>query len=301
MFMTARDALVKGLKCLGYDDHAIAKLKTKALVKRFRAHFGSSPLDIAEMWCDLCDGDTVQTKLPAEDENAGGFKRFLHAHYWLFTRPKNRFISMSHFRLSEKEVSGKTLWLWIGRISALKAKKIVWHKKIDDSKGPKIILSVDGVDFKTWEPSTGQFNRDPSWCSGKMKASACRCELAIDVWSSKLVWINGPFKAGSHNDVRIFKDDLIHKIPTGKKVIADRGYAGLEKCVCIPSTRDAPHVRKFSSRVRCRHETFNGRIKNFSSMNETWIHGIEKHKMALEAVCVILQYQMDNGSPLFDP
>ena len=81
MFLTARDVLVKGLKCLHYDDHAISKLKDKALVKRFRAHFGSSPLNIAEMWYDLCQGEVFNAQLPKEDKNVRGFKRFLHAHY----------------------------------------------------------------------------------------------------------------------------------------------------------------------------------------------------------------------------
>lgn len=299
MFLTASQALVKGLKFLRYDDLAIAKLSKNAWVKRFKAHFGSGPLDLAEQWYDLCQG-SCNIKLPKEDKSERGFRCFLHAHYWLFTKPKNRFISMSNFGLTEKEVSGKTLWCWIARIAALKEKKIVWHKDLDKRNGPKIILSVDGVDFKTWEPSSSHFNRDPSWCSSKMKASAYRYELAIDVWSSKLVWINGPFKAGSNNDLKIFKSKLMGKIPKGKKVIADRGYGGVLQ-VCIPSTRDPPHVRKFSSRVRCRHETFNGRIKKFSSMDQTWTHGVEKHKMALEAVCVTMQYQMDNGSTLFDP
>ena len=253
------------------------------------------------MWYDLCQGEVFNAQLPKEDKNVRGFKRFLHTHYWLFTRPKNRFISMSHFGLSEKEVSGKVLWCWIGRIAALKAKKIVWHEGLNKRSGPKIILSIDGVDFKTWEPSTSHFNRDPSWCSSKLKASAYRYKIAIDVWSSKVVWVNGPYKAGSNNDLKIFKSKLMDKMPNGKKAIADRGYTGVEVYVCIPSTRDPPHVRKFSSRVRCRHKTFNGRIKNFSSMNQTWSHGIRKHKIALEAVCVILQYQMDNGAPLFDP
>ena len=100
MFLTARDVLVKGLKCVGYDYCAIAKLKNKALVKRFKAHFEYSSLVIAEMWYNLCQGDVAKAKLPKEDKNVRGFKRFLHAHYWLFTRPKNRFISMSHFGLS---------------------------------------------------------------------------------------------------------------------------------------------------------------------------------------------------------
>ena len=297
MFLTASEVLSIGLKCVGFGETVIARVKKEGLIKRFRAHYGSSPLDVAEIWYDICHHATLKP----QDKTMRGFKKYLHAHYWLWTRPKNRFISMSHFKLSEKEVSGQVLWYWIGLIARLKTRKIIWHEGLDKPNGPRIIISVDGTDFKIWEPSKGQFNRDPSWCSSKMKASAVRYELALDIWSSKLVWINGPFKSGSFNDIRIFKGKLMQKIKDGKRGIADRGYAGVELKICIPSSRDPPHVRNFSSRVRCRHETFNGRIKNFSSMEQTWTHGVDKHKIAVEAVCVIIQYQMDNGAPLFDP
>jgi hypothetical protein len=48
------------------------------------------------------------------------------------------------------------------------------------------------------------------------------------------------------------------------------------------------------------HETFNGRLKNFSVLAEKFSHGHEKHKCIFEAVCVITQYEIENGHPLFD-
>jgi hypothetical protein len=59
-------------------------------------------------------------------------------------------------------------------------------------------------------------------------------------------------------------------------------------------------VAKFKSRARARHESFNGRLKFFDILQNTFRHGEARHKIAFEAVCVIVQYQMDNGSPLFD-
>jgi hypothetical protein len=164
----------------------------------------------------------------------------------------------------------------IKRIGALKGKKIIWHKELNSPHGHKIIISIDGVDFKIWEPKNPRFNRDPSWCSNKFKAAGVQYELGIDIWSSKLVWINGPHKCGSNPDQTIFKSALMQKIPTGKKGIADKGYEGCEEKICIPSSRDPRHISKFSSWVRCRHENFNGRIKNFASMSNTWTHGVKK-------------------------
>jgi hypothetical protein len=57
---------------------------------------------------------------------------------------------------------------------------------------------------------------------------------------------------------------------------------------------------RFKSRARLRHETFNGRIKHFASLRDTFRHGEEKHRLAFEAICVTVQYQMENGKPLYD-
>jgi len=48
------------------------------------------------------------------------------------------------------------------------------------------------------------------------------------------------------------------------------------------------------------HETFNAQLKNSKCLAECFQHGTDKHKIVFEAVGVICQYQMENGSPLFD-
>ena len=42
-----------------------------------------------------------------------------------------------------------------------------------------------------------------------------------------------------------------------------------------------------------------GRLKTFKSISGKFRNGLGKHK-DFEAVCVIAQYQMENGSPLYD-
>ena len=92
-------------------------------------------------------------------------------------------------------------------------------------------------------------------------------------------------------------------MPRNKMAIADKGYvtsrADEQGIFATPNPSDPQELKNFKSRARCRHETFNGRIKFFKCLSETFRHGIEKHKIALEAVCVIVQYQMDNGSEIF--
>jgi hypothetical protein len=40
-------------------------------------------------------------------------------------------------------------------------------------------------------------------------------------------------------------------------------------------------------------------LKHFASLDQTFKNGFVKHGIALRAVAVTVQYQMDNGSPIF--
>jgi hypothetical protein len=53
------------------------------------------------------------------------------------------------------------------------------------------------------------------------------------------------------------------------------------------------------ARVRARHETFNGRLKFFSSLNDTYHHSWANYVHVFEAVAVTVIYQMDNGAEIF--
>jgi len=113
------------------------------------------------------------------------------------------------------------------------------------------------------------------------------------------VWIKGPIPASNH-DVSVFRSDLKQKIADGKKGIADNGYRGERNVLSKPNSHDPPELRQFKRRAWSRHETYNGRIKNFRCLDSRFRHGIAKHQMCFETVCVICQYQIENGSPLFD-
>jgi hypothetical protein len=59
-------------------------------------------------------------------------------------------------------------------------------------------------------------------------------------------------------------------------------------------------------RARCRHETFNAHLKKFESLSGALFRhggggdaGREFFGIVIVAVCVIVQYQMDNGRELF--
>jgi hypothetical protein len=100
------------------------------------------------------------------------------------------------------------------------------------------------------------------------------------------------------------KDSLKKVMPEGKRAIADNGYRG-EKThhIAPPQANDSREVKQFKNRVRARHETFNGRIKVFNILSGTFRvvqHKKQKHKTVFEAVCILCQYDLENGHALFE-
>jgi len=166
--------------------------------------------------------------------------------------------------------------------------------------GEIFILSVDGVHCSTYEPKHPTYSKNPEFYSHKFKKAALGYEIGLSIYASKVLWMNGPFLASKH-DITIFcQAGLKNAIPHGKQIIADNGYAGEAAIVSTPNSHDPLPLREFKRRVRSRHETFNARLKNFKCLAECFRHGTDKHKIVFEAVGVICQYQMENGSPLFD-
>ena len=156
---------------------------------------------------------------------------------------------------------------------------------------------VDGTHCHINEPRT---QPSASWYSKKCNQAGLAYELGISIFNNQLSWIKGPFPAAKH-DISIFREEggLKSKIPAGKRAVGDEGYRG-EQQISTWNTLDTPMVKEFKKRARARHETFNGRIKKFTILDERFHHGVAKHKAVFEAVCVIVQYDMENGHPLFD-
>jgi hypothetical protein len=159
------------------------------------------------------------------------------------------------------------------------------------------VISVDGTHCRINEP-----RREPSakWYSKKFSQAGVSYELGIAIHANQLVWINGPFPASEH-DITIYRKDggLKSKIPEGKRLVGDEGYKGESETISTRNKLDSVAVKTFKRRARARHETFNGRLKNFKILAERFRHGVVKHKTAFEAVCVMVQYEMENGHPMF--
>ena len=182
--------------------------------------------------------------------------------------------------------------------------KIKW---LFDTEGVNeiFILSVDGVHCKILEPRT-----DPGtkWYSHKSNGAGLSYELGIALHHNQLCWINGPFPAGK-NDMAIFKSDggLMHKMPRGKRAITDEGYCGEPWMLSTRNPLDLESLKVFKRRAKGRHESFNSRLKVFNILKHEFRgkdsadeDKLSKHQRAFESCCILIQYEMEHGRPLFE-
>lgn len=181
---------------------------------------------------------------------------------------------------------------------------IKWDERFDDPDSETFILTMDGVDFKTWEKKHPSLSMDTKMCSHKFNSCAYRYMIAVSVYQSKIVGIYGPYPGGK-SEIDIFREHIKTQVKQGKLVLADKGNKAKEcnssdmAILALPNPVDNRDFAKFKCRSMARHETINGRIKHYKSMANTWTHGMEKHGIAARAVAVTVQYKMDHGSELF--
>lgn len=180
--------------------------------------------------------------------------------------------------------------------------QIVWQWDDNVNDDEIFIVSVDGVHCRIQEPRK---QPDAAWFSHKHHCAAVTYEIGIAIRSDFCVWAKG-YEQASVADLRVFRGgDVVEEgslkalMPPGKKIIGDCGYLGEADVISTRNTFDTPEVKVLKMRARARHETFNGRIKNFSILAERFRHDVSKHESVFMAVCVIIQYDMENGHPLF--
>jgi len=107
------------------------------------------------------------------------------------------------------------------------------------------------------------------------------------------------FNGGKKNDKHKDPNCLANKIPEGKRILADSALKGSKKAsVRMPGNSLA--TKQFKARAQARHETIFKRFKDFGILRQRFRHGFHQHKMVLDAVAVVVQYDMENGHPLFD-
>ena len=296
---TPIDILTSGLQLVGYSIKQQLRVKRQTNERRFKAHFGSCPLMCAVVWKDL---QTCEKPLPSVSNK--DFNLFLMTLFFLKSYPTEE-IMASRFHLHEQTVR-KWLSFYVERLAALRKYKIQWPS---DWGQLVFIISVDCVNFGVNEPRHPTLHKIKKMFDRKGGKAGQTYEIALHLWENRIVWISGPHPPNDGGDRAIFigkgenfKDGracLNDTIPEGKMAIADKIYNGLEK-VALHNSLDTTAVRVFKRRARSRQESINARMKSFGALRQRFRHGLLKQDRAVVAVAVLCQYQLENGSPLFD-
>lgn len=225
------------------------------------------------------------------------------AHYYLYNYPRSDAVLSTVFNITSRYCRGIHLWRWIEIIHNLKELKIRWDPVLDDPNSEIFAISVDGTNKMTYEKKHELLNKDPSMFDNKHNCAGWKWEVALSVFRPQVVWVSGPHKASKH-DKTIWREGLKYRLADGKVAIVDRGYETSQPDerdkVSTPNSLDSEELANFKTRARLRHETFNGRLCDFKILYNKFRHSEDKQKLAFYAVCVTVQYQMDNGSPIFD-
>jgi hypothetical protein len=294
LIKTPAEILQQGLKLAGRSSERQGRCCNKTNEKLFRGHYGSSSLVCAQILADLQTTDNAAAHIIVKNNQ---LKYYFVAHH-LLAKYETREDRASAFGTSVRSDQDWS-WTFVKKIAALKATKITWPAEWADGNMDLLLpMTVDCSHFATFELQTDPNNpKDPRNFSHKLHGPAVSYEVALAIHESRIVSINGPFPAAT-NDLTIFRGKLEAMIPDGSKAIADKAYQSSEK-IAISSSHDTPELRRFKSRARARQESLWRRLKCFKCLGDRYRHPIEKHQTFFDAVCVIMQYQFENGSPLF--
>ena len=291
---TKEEFLYLGLYLAGFTELQINNTNDKTNNERFVSWYFANPTMCSKIFEDLQTTNIEAAKL--EDPTP---KNLLLALYFLKRYPTKS--QLAAFNKSTEKTALKWAWIYCEKLQAMKEAKIVWLFDDEIKYQEKFIITVDGVHCQINEPRD-----EPSagWFSKKYNKAGVTYEIAIAIFHNQVVWTIGPFPAG-HNDKKVFKEKgLYDKIPKGKFALADDGYTGYaDKCSTRNKQYDSDSVKEFKRRALARHETFNGKLKQFAILNQPFrgrgASRMVKHQVIFEACVVLGQYQMENGSPLF--
>lgn len=164
--------------------------------------------------------------------------------------------------------------------------KVKWENRLINSNG-NMHVTLDGTDCRIQEPQP--FN--VKWFSHKFKAAGVRYEIGISIVEGDIVWASGGFPCGEWPDIKIAKD-LYVKVAKNEVTLADKGYR-LQNVFKKPSNAS-------ERRLLARHETLNGRLKEFAALGQRFRHELKKHPMVFHAVVNVIQVSIVNGEKLFE-
>lgn len=269
-------------------------LQRKAVIDLFRASFGLHPRLCSVVWKDLLVNGIV-------GEGEEDLFAFFAALSFLRTYDKEK-KRRSVFEMNEKTLREVT-WPWVRKIAALKALKITWPA--EEEWETIFICSVGGTHRRTQEPRDPHIRRNPRNYSHKFSQAGVNHEIALHLYENRVVHAKR-FDPAGRPDKSIFKDELVHKVPHGKRVVVDNGYDGLPDIYSAYNQFDSPAVRKFKKRAKSRQESFNRLLKHWEAFDARFRScNLEREDWVFDAVVTLCQYEISStdpecAMPLFD-
>lgn len=294
--VTATEFLELGLS-IWYTRGRLQTLRSaKSKIGRFKEYYGVRPTLCASIWEDLQRTKVPEANIDDNNEEHLNPRHFLMALHTLKRYPTDN-ERVGPWNIN-RDIGRELVWYFLRKLQALKAQVIVWPEDWGDDIW---IITVDGTHCWIQEPTHPDWSQDRTFYSHKYNKAGINYELGVSIAYPRLVWMNGPFKAGK-SDVSIFRDkglkDLLRSIE--RKAIGDRGYNGHHHECSTFNAHDCRGVRKFKSRALKRHENFNNMTKRFDCLSGRFRHGVKQFATCFEAVCVICQYQLEDDMPLYD-
>ena len=284
-----------GLRLMGWSCRRIKRAKVKGNKRRFRAHFGCSPVVLAQLYEDLQITPIAKARITREQIDVRDFLGTIN----FLKRYPTEIEREAIMDMSAKTIRKRT-WMYLRAIRELKHAKITMPEFHKDEVW---IMSVDGTHCLINEPIHPELSMDTKYYSHKKQRAGFVYELGMSLFESRLIWMNGPFKSGQNDNLIFAQHGLKATLNAmGKKALGDKIYNGHPDECATFNAFDSDEVKQFKSRVQMRHESFNGLLKQYDCIDQRFRHGVEDEKFAccFESVAVICQYRLENGEPLFD-
>ena len=292
--------LRRGLRSINIDDVKQNRRLNKTCVADFKSAFGRHPIHLCRVWRDLQTTNIADARMEEEEARSeNGLRGFLVAQNYLKVKTSNN-VRAALFQGMDRQLVSVLQWRFVDRFSALLEEKIVWPAHWDKIN----VASVDGTCTLMNEPRMPDIRKDPRNYCKKFNMAGRNHEIALDLWSSRCIHAKMSDR-GSVHDLTAFWQELLGKMPAGKRIIADKGYISFlndeHHTIAWPSPLDPPDVKKFKSDARARHENFNKRLKDYNVLKKSFAEGIEKQQRCFNAVVVMVQYAIEDTGPYGEP
>ena len=269
-----------GEEMLGINPNRVVREKMKEYV----SFFGTVPVVCADLWALI---DPINAVHPNAEP-----KHLLWALYFL-TKYNEELTNCKIVGIKDPKTFREWAWLFVNALADADARVIVWNHRFQNwDHNINCLVSIDGTDCSIKEP--WPFNT--IYYSQKLNGPGLKYEVAVAIMSDNIVWVNGPFPAGT-SDLTIFREGLLMMLADDEGVECDNFYKG-EDQLKNPKVHQGASYKNQKKKVRARHENLNARLKLFKVLDETFRHDHRKHGICFRAVAVVVQTNMnhDRGS-----